>query len=162
MPASCTVCLYCKSFKYRRCASVGIRRTAVFVESGCKGTHFFPNTQTFRGFFFVKKDFSGLSLTWVKGTGRAYILYIYAHGREGQAPQPSCGEQDGRDGRDGGDGRETEPRSKTAGHSGYSCRFWKKHLERLAEALWVYIFFTIVVCILFLKVIIGRKCLWNG
>ena len=43
--------------------------------------------------------------------GRAYILYIYAHGREGQAPQPSCGEQDGR-GRDGtgtengeGDGR---------------------------------------------------------
>ena len=120
--------------------------------------------------------------------GRIYILYIYAHGREGgdgrwteprsktaghsgyngkgtgdgQAPQPSCGEQDGRDGRDGGDGRETEPRSKTAGHSGYSCRFWKKHLERLAEALWVYIFFTIVVCILFLKVIIGRKCLWNG
>lgn len=36
---------------------------------------------------------------------------------------------------------------------------WQKHLERLAEALWVYIFFTIVVCILFLKVIIGRKCL---
>ena len=36
--------------------------------------------------------------------GRAYILYIYAHGR------------------DGGDGRETEPRSKTAGHSGYNGR----------------------------------------
>ena len=96
MPASCTVCLYCKSFKYRRCASAGIRRTAVFVESGCKGTHFFPNTQTFRGFFFVKKGISGLSLTWVKGMGKAYILYIYAHGRDGQAPQPSCGEQDGR------------------------------------------------------------------
>ena len=34
--------------------------------------------------------------------GRIYILYIYAHGREG------------------GDGRWTEPRSKTAGHSGYN------------------------------------------
>ena len=32
--------------------------------------------------------------------GRAYILYIYAHGRDERAPQPSCGEQDGR-GRDG-------------------------------------------------------------
>ena len=49
----------------------------------------------------MKKGISGLSLTWVKGMGRAYILYIYAHGREGQAPQPSCGEQDGR----GGTGR---------------------------------------------------------
>ena len=127
----------------------------------------FPEHANFSGIFFVKKGISGLSLTWVKGMGRAYILYIYAHGREGQAPQPSCGEQDerGRDERrrrDGGDGRDTEPRSKTAGHSGYSFRFWQKHLERLAEVLWVYIFFTIVVCILFLKVIIGRKCLWNG
>ena len=66
-------------------------------------------------------------MIWVKGTGRAYILYIYAHGREEQAPQPSCGEQDGRGGtgqggREGGDGRETEPRSKTAGHSGYNGR----------------------------------------
>ena len=43
-------------------------------------------------------------MTWVKGMGRAYILYIYAHGREG------------------GDGRKTEPRSKTAGHSGYNGR----------------------------------------
>ena len=46
---------------------------------------------------------------------------------DGQAPQPSCGEQDGRGGtgqggREGGDGRETEPRSKTAGHSGYNGR----------------------------------------
>ena len=28
-------------------------------------------------------------MTWVKGMGRAYILYIYAHGRDGRAPQPS-------------------------------------------------------------------------
>ena len=71
----------------------------------------FPEHANFSGIFFVKKGISGLSLTWVKGMGRAYILYIYAHGREGQAPQPSCGEQDGRqgDGRgngEGGTGRE--------------------------------------------------------
>ena len=64
----------------------------------------FPEHANFSGIFFVKKGISGLSLTWVKGMGRAYILYIYAHGREG------------------GDGRKTEPRSKTAGHSGYNGR----------------------------------------
>ena len=58
----------------------------------------FPEHANFSGIFFVKKGISGLSLTWVKGMGRAYILYIYAHGRDGQAPQPSCGEQDGRKG----------------------------------------------------------------
>ena len=56
----------------------------------------FPEHANFSGIFFVKKGILGLSLTWVKGMGRAYILYIYANGREGQAPQPSCGEQDGR------------------------------------------------------------------
>lgn len=73
------------------------------------------------------------------------------------------------------DGREAEergrrtPAAKLRGTVAIAVGFgrsilsvWQKHLERLAEALWVYIFFTIVVCILFLKVIIGRKCLWNG
>ena len=36
--------------------------------------------------------------------GRAYILYIYAHGRDGRAPQPICGEQDGRQGDGTGNG----------------------------------------------------------
>ena len=41
----------------------------------------FPEHANFSGIFFVKKGISGLSLTWVKGMGRAHILYIYAHGR---------------------------------------------------------------------------------
>ena len=129
--------------------------------------------------------------------GRIYILYIYAHGREGgdgrwteprsktaghsgyngrgtgdgQAPQPSCGEQDGREGTGGMAGTEgrrnhaAKLRGTVAIVVGFGrsiLSVWQKHLEHLAEALWVYIFFTIVVCILFLKVIIGRKCLWNG
>ena len=63
----------------------------------------------------MKKGISGLSLTWVKGMGRAYILYIYAHGREG------------------GDGRKTEPRSKTAGHSGYNGRGTGDGLDKMGR-----------------------------
>ena len=65
-----------------------------------------------------------------------------------------------------GTGGRSNPAAKLRGTVAIAVGFgrsilsvWQKHLERLAEALWVYIFFTIVVCILFLKVIIGRKCL---
>ena len=77
----------------------------------------FPEHANFSGIFFVKKGISGLSLTWVKGMGRAYILYIYAHGRDGQAPQPSCGEQDGRGrtGRGGMDGLDKMGRGYSRG-----------------------------------------------
>ena len=127
----------------------------------------FSRTRKLFGDFFCKKGDFGAFFDLGQGHGEGiHIIYICA--REGRtspaAELRGTGRKtmDGRGGREGGDGRETEPRSKTAGHSGYSCRFWQKHLERLAEVLWVYIFFTIVVCILFLKVIIGRKCLWNG
>ena len=83
----------------------------------------FPEHANFSGIFFVKKGISGLSLTWVKGTGRAYILYIYAHGRDGQGEMAGTGgrrnpaaelrgtgrKAGGRDregGREGGTGRE--------------------------------------------------------
>ena len=83
----------------------------------------FPEHANFSGIFFAKKGISGLSLTCVKDTGRAYILYIYAHGRwTSPAAELRGTGRKGRDGRDGGDGRETEPRSKTAGHSGYNGR----------------------------------------
>ena len=52
-------------------------------------------------------------MTWVKDMGRAYILYIYAHGRDGRAPQPSCGEQDGRKGDGTGNGEEGTGREET-------------------------------------------------
>ena len=80
----------------------------------------FPEHANFSGIFFVKKGISGLSLTWVKGMGRAYILYICAHGRDGQAPQPSCGEQDERGGTRGagemaGTGGRRNPAAKLRG-----------------------------------------------
>ena len=120
----------------------------------------------FGDFFFFFWDF-GAFFDLGQGHGEGiHIIYICVRERRTSPAAEMRGTgrktMDGTGRREGGDGRETEPRSKTAGHSGYSCRFWQKHLERLAEALWVYIFFTIVVCILFLKVIIGRKCLWNG
>ena len=61
-------------------------------------------TRKLFGDFFIKKGDFGAFFDLGQGYGEGiHIIYIYAHGRDGQAPQPSRGEQEGQDGtgRDG-------------------------------------------------------------
>ena len=65
----------------------------------------FSRTRKLFGDFFIKKGDFGAFFDLGQGHGEGiHIIYIYAHGRDGQAPQPSCGEQDGRDGTGGAGG----------------------------------------------------------
>ena len=70
----------------------------------------FPEHANFLGIFFVKKGIFLFSLIFVKGMGRAYILYISAHGRWTSPAAELRGTgrkgRDERRRRDGGDGRE--------------------------------------------------------
>ena len=64
---------------------------------------FFRTRKLFGDFFCEKGDF-GAFFDLGQGHGEGIHINIYAHGREGQAPQPSCGEQDGRQGDGRGNG----------------------------------------------------------
>ena len=87
----------------------------------------FSRTRKLFGDFFCKKGDFGAFFDLGQGHGEGiHIIYICA--QEGWTSPAAELRGTGRKGRDerrrrdGGDGRETEPRSKTAGHSGYNGR----------------------------------------
>ena len=98
----------------------------------------FPEHANFSGIFFIKKGIFRAFFDLGQGYGEGiHIIYICA--REGwtspAAELRGTGRKgrDGRRGRDGGDGRETEPRSKTAGHSGYNGRGTGDGLDKMGR-----------------------------
>ena len=98
----------------------------------------FSRTRKLFGDFFCKKGDFGAFFDLGQGHGEGiHIIYICA--REGwtspAAERRGAGRKtmDGRRGREGGDGRETEPRSKTAGHSGYNGRGTGDGLDKMGR-----------------------------
>ena len=87
MPASCTVCLYCKSFKYRLSASVGSRRSRGVSRKRMQRYALFPEHANFSGIFFKKKTFFMLSLIFVKRGEGAHIFLYYIKGRASPAAE---------------------------------------------------------------------------
>ena len=133
MPASCTVCLYCKSFKYRLSASVGSRRSCGISRKRMQRYALFPEHANFSGIFFKKKTFFMLSLIFVKRGERAHIFlyYIYA-GRKGRA-SPAAelrGTGPGRRGRRGRRGGQEGKGTVTDGKGGRAKKYHREGMER--------------------------------
>ena len=77
----------------------------------------FSRTRKLFGDIKRKKGDFGAFFDLGQGHGEGiHIIYIDAHGRDGQAPQPSCGEQDGRKGDGTGNG---EGGNGTGGYGGW-------------------------------------------